>query len=113
MTTRFSAIAKDWNLTEVEKAFLSDVVIWMRKGNVTIGGTPRKPVSLEAATDAVRFAAYEADRQYHRWFHPAYEHRMHALDAAANLMDAVAINYSRIDPILRYHAEKKKNGVLK
>jgi hypothetical protein len=111
MTTRFSTIAKDWELTDTEREFLSNVIIQLRKSEaIGVGKTGR--ISFEQAIDAVCRAAYEAEVQYKRTFYHGHLRQQECLDRAHGFMTGVMIEFSRIEPIMRRYADKKKNGVL-
>lgn len=109
MTTRFSKIAQDWELTDTEVGFLSNVIVQLRKSE-TLGSGKRRSISFDMAIDAVRAAAADAERQYQRTFHSANLERFEALDAAHSLMLAVTIEFSKIRPILHGYAERKKGA---
>jgi hypothetical protein len=109
MTTRFSQIAKDWELTKAEIGFLSATIIQIRKSEI-IASDADGQTSFVQALETIRACAYEADVQYRRTFYPGHRERTGHLDRVDMFLTAILIKYWRIGPILEGFAEEKKGA---
>ena len=102
----FDEVCAAESVTADERAHLMALLKKLRERNQPYTGTPYRSVSYREILTTLREDAYKLERDAQRYDAEAISERAEIYDATANLVLALLINHSQIEPILRRHGQR-------